>query len=184
MVVSASLNLYGLGEKIAVTGWQWARGQDLTGRFTSLLAFRSRLPEGVAPVFDPGAFPDLPKGSESVAVEIERLIEGLARRVRLENPNAIREYLLEFTDLLDVIPEAVAAAEKYLPRAELVLDVYEDPEITDRYLVLYVRLRQYNHGVMERLEKAEAEFRDQLVSRRGWIQLTTDFCEPEGEGVV
>jgi hypothetical protein len=106
-------------------------------------------------------------------------MEWLARKVRIENPHSIREYLLQFTELLDVIPKAVNAAKKHFPEAQLVMDVYQDPEIDDNYLVLYIRLKHYDDSFIERLEKAEAEFLNQLVSKRGWIQLTTDFREPK-----
>jgi hypothetical protein len=64
------------------------------------------------------------------------------------------------------------------------MDVYQDPEIDDNYLVLYIRLKHYDDSVIERLEEAEAEFLNQLVSKRGWIQLTTDFREPEEEDAL
>jgi hypothetical protein len=137
-------------------------------------------------------------GAQSVLSDIEKLMEWLARKVRIENPHSIREYLLQFTELLDVIPKAVDAAKKHFPEAQLVMDVYQgaqlvmdvyqDPEIADCYLVLYIRLKHYDDSVIERLEKAEAEFLNQLVNKRGnkrgWIQLTTDFREPEGEGAL
>jgi len=118
----------------------------------------------------------------SVVIAIEMLMEWLlARKVRLENHHSIREYLLRFTELLDVIQQTVDAAKKHVPDAQLVMDVYQDPEIDDCYLALYIRLKHYDDSVVERLEKAEAEFLNQLVHKRGWIQLTTDFREPEEE---
>jgi hypothetical protein len=111
-------------------------------------------------------------------------MECLAQKVRLENLQSIRDYLLRFTELMDVIPQAVRAAKKHFPEAQLVMDVYQDPEIADCYLVLYIRLQHYDDSVIERLEKAEAEFLDQLVNKAGWIQLTTDFREPEQDGAL
>jgi hypothetical protein len=130
------------------------------------------------------ASPALQRGSESIVIDVEGLIEWLALKVRLENPHSIREYLLRFTELLDVIPKAVGAAKKHFPEAQLVMDVYQDPEIDDNYLVLYIRLKHYDDSVIERLEEAEAEFLNQLVSKRGWIQLTTDFRELEEEDAL
>jgi hypothetical protein len=49
---------------------------------------------------------------------------------------------------------------------------------------VYIRLKHYDDSVIERLEEAEAEFLNQLVSKRGWIQLTTDFREPEEEDTL
>jgi hypothetical protein len=170
---------------VTVTGLQWPKAEDVKPESPNILTLPRDLLQSfwlslvvVASLLAP------PRGSESVVIDIEELIERLARKVRIENPNSIREYLLQFTGLLDVIPKAVDAAKKHFPEAQLVMDVYQDPEIADRYLVLYIRLKYYDDSVIERLEKAEAEFLNQLVNKRGWIQLTTDFREPEGEGAL
>jgi len=148
-------------------GWPGIMAQDVTpGSSNSLTYLRDPLPGWRLP-------PEAP-----VVTHIDRLMEVLAGKVQFEDPYSIREYLLRFTDLLDVIPQAVAAAMKHFPEGQLVMDVYQDPEIDDQYLVLYVRLKNYDKFV-ERLEEAEAEFLDQLANKRGWVQLTTDFREPE-----
>jgi hypothetical protein len=169
--------------KTSVTGSQWTGAEDKP-EFPDI----STLPRDLLQSFWSSlvgvAFPAPQRGSESVLIGIEELMMYLARKVRIENPNLIREYLSQFTGLLDVIPEAVNAAKKHFPEAQLVIDVYQDPEIADCYLVLYIRLKYYDDSVMERLEKAEAEFLSHLVSKRGWIQLNTDFREPEGDDVL
>ena len=169
--------------KTSVTGSQWTRAEDKPEPPDILI-----LPRDLVQSFWPSlvdvAFPAPQRGSESVVIGIEELMMYLARKVRIENPNLIREYLSQFTGLLDVIPKAVNAAKKHFPEAQLVIDVYRDPEIADCYLVLYIRLKHYDDSVMERLEKAEAEFLTHLVSKRGWIQLTTDFREPEGDDAL
>jgi hypothetical protein len=127
--------------------------------------------------------------------KVDELMERLAQepKVRVKNPKLVRRYLYKFNDMIDVVPKAVNAAKRHFPKAQLVLDLYEDPEIEDRYLVLYVRLWSYDESVMERvreartelksfidrLEETEKEFLHHLVERRGWLQLTTDFQKPE-----
>ena len=115
---------------------------------------------------------------EERLIEALMIIERIHDRVQFEDFYSVLEYLLRFIDILDVIPQVVAAAIKHFPEAQLVMDVYQDPEIDDQYLVLYVRLKNYDNFV-ERLEKAEAEFVNQLANKKGWIQLTTDFRVPE-----
>jgi hypothetical protein len=135
------------------------------------------------------------KNNLETKAKIDELMEHLSKdpQVRVKNPKLVRRYLHKFNDMIDVVPEAVNAAKRHFPEAQLVLDLYEDPEIDDRYLVLYVRLWSYDKSVMERvreareelysfidrLEKAEAEFLHRLVDKRGWIQITTDFQKPE-----
>jgi len=142
------------------------------------------------------------KDKSEIKAKVEELMEHLSKdpRVLVKNPKLVRRYLHKFNDMIDVVPEAVNAAKRHFPEAQLVLDLYQDPEIDDRHLVLYVRLWNYDKSVMERvrearkelnsfvdrlnsfidrLEKAEAEFLHRLVDKRGWLQLTTDFQKPE-----
>ncbi len=95
--------------------------------------------------------------------------------MQVMNPDSVADYLSQFNELLGVIPKAVNAARKYFPEAGLVMDVYQDPEIDDRYLVLRIRPECYDDSVIERLKKAESEFLDELAGKRGWIQLTVEF---------
>ena len=109
---------------------------------------------------------------------MEALLDWLAQQVHVPSPHAIREYLSKFPDIMDVIPQAIDAAKRHFPEAQIVADVYQDPEIDDQYLVLYVRLEHYVDSFMERLENAEAEFLNQLAGKSGWIQLIADYHKP------
>jgi len=121
---------------------------------------------------------------EPIRFGIDDLMVWLAQQVQLEDPESIREYLLQFNDLLGLIPHAVEVVRKHFPEARMVMTVYQDPEIEDRYLVLYIRLRQYDDSFIDRLEKAERDFLPLLTNKRGWIQLSTDFERiGEDEGV-
>ncbi|BCP65974.1 hypothetical protein TthHB5018_09080 [Thermus thermophilus] len=123
---------------------------------------------------------DFPEVSTSVFQQVESVMRWLVEeQVRLHDPRQIRDYLVEFPGLIELIPQAVQAAKKHLPEAQLILKVYCDPEIEDRYLALYVRLPRYDERVMKCIKAAEEEFIDGLANVQGWLQLTTDFREPE-----
>jgi len=122
--------------------------------------------------------------STSLVIEIESLLKFLLQEVSLKNLDKIREYLLQFPDIIDLIPRAIAAVKKHFPEAQLVMDLYADPEIKDCYLVLYIRLNEYDDSFIDRLEEAEAEFLDDLGGKEGWFQLSTDFRRPGEESVV
>lgn len=85
--------------------------------------------------------------------------------VKLEEIDQIRSYLLQFPDLLDIIPKVIHSAKERFPEGQLTLNIYQDPEIEDQYLVLYVRLEHYNKKTLERLEEAEAAFLEALAER-------------------
>ena len=109
-------------------------------------------------------------------VEIEVLLDQIKEQsVKLKEIDQIRNYLLRFPGLLDIIPKAIHSAKERFPEGQLTLNIYQDPEIEDQYLVLYVRLAHYDETTLDRLQKAEAAFLDALSDREGWIQLTIDF---------
>lgn len=113
---------------------------------------------------------------------ISNLIWGALERavvlgVRVCNPNGIAQYLLEHTNAIRAIIPAIGAADRAFANVQhqLVLDLYVDPEIDDRYPVLYVRLPDYHRDVLEALERAaslaDADTGDSSVQ----VLITTDF---------
>jgi Txe/YoeB family toxin of Txe-Axe toxin-antitoxin module len=123
------------------------------------------------------------KSKNSIKSKVNEVIESLSNdpQLRVKNPEQIEQYLVKHSRIIDVVLKAINSAKKHFPEAQLVFDLYRDPEIRDQYLVLYVRLRKYDkEDFLTRINKAEAEFLDDLVGKKGWIQLTTDFQEPEG----
>ncbi len=106
---------------------------------------------------------------------IDKIIDKIDNQVEIKNPQRIRRYLSRFTDLIDLLPIVVNIAKKYFPQSSIVMDVYIDPEINDSYIVLYIRLSQYDNSFIERLAAAESEILPLLVNKKGWIQLTSDF---------
>lgn len=116
----------------------------------------------------------------SLTDEVLRVLRELeSNGVSLKDKANVHEYLLLFPGLIDVLQEAVKSVRKHLGGCQLIVEVYRDPEIEDHYLKLCVRLKGYDESVLERLEAAEAEFIDRLVHVEGWLQVTTDFKEPE-----
>ncbi|MDT7879934.1 MAG: hypothetical protein RQ990_03655 [Candidatus Hydrothermia bacterium] len=119
------------------------------------------------------------KNSSILEVDIENVLRELSKEIRINNINSIRDYLIEFPDIIDIIPKAVNSAKKYFPNAQIVLDFYIDPEIDDKYPIIYVRAEDYDDKFMELLNKAEEDFMEDLIGKRGWILLTTDFGKPD-----
>jgi len=119
------------------------------------------------------------KNSSILEIDIENVLRELSKDIRINNINSIRDYLIEFPDIIDIIPKAVNSAKKYFPNSQIVLDFYIDPEIDDRHPIIYVRAKDYDNKFMELLDKAEDEFLKDLIGKKGWILLTTDFGKPD-----
>lgn len=116
----------------------------------------------------------------SLTRDIEDLLSGLqGRGVRLARPLEIREYLLRFPDAIDALQETIRALSMNLPDAQLVLELYRDPEIEDEHLVVYVRFKHYPEDVMDRIRNVREKCRRALVGKKGWVHVTTDFSSLE-----
>jgi len=117
--------------------------------------------------------------NDSMKTKIFELLQNLSKDIKINNINDICDYLVEFPDIIDIIPKAVNSAKKYFPNAQIVLDFYIDPEIDDNHPIIYVRTENYDEKFMELLDKARKDFMEELVDKKGWILLTTDFRKPD-----
>lgn len=119
--------------------------------------------------------------NKELACSIEDITQVLRKlsekEVFLRNTNYIRKYLLKFPDIINVLQLTVNMLIKQFPNAQLIIDMYRDPEINDNYLVIYIRMKRYNKHFTKQLESVEAKLLDLLSNRTGWLQITTDFKE-------
>lgn len=91
----------------------------------------------------------------------------------------IHAYLESHPDMIDVAESICRAArQEFGPQAELLLQVYRDPEIDDEYLALYVRLSFYGDDFLPRVRSISAAHEEQLFGISGDILVTTDFRFP------
>jgi hypothetical protein len=119
--------------------------------------------------------------SADVTSEIEGdLSYVIALGILIPQPSELRQYFLAHPDVLDVI---VAVCEdvhhKFAAPTQLSLEVYEDPEIEDKYPTLYVRQAQYDENLLRQLKKSRSDYEQMLRNKSGWFLLTTDFRPPK-----
>lgn len=55
------------------------------------------------------------------------------------------------------------------------MEIYQDPEVDDEHLVVYVRLNNYPEDVMDRIADIRRKLKCYLGNRGSWLHLTTDF---------
>lgn len=100
--------------------------------------------------------------------------------VRIESTADVRSYLLRYSDLLLVIPPVwKKASSLLLPSTQFTLALYRDPEISDEYLTLYARQREYQKDILDVTFKVNAECEMLLSGRSGCLLTTTDFHTPK-----
>ena len=118
-------------------------------------------------------------GAATVQQGLEESLVGSQYGVGVEEPAEVAAYLRAHPDLALVVADICGRArEEFGPQAQLILKVYRDPEIEDRYLTLYVRLRAYDRSITARLERVSEPFDEALCKSAGHFLVTTDFRAP------
>jgi hypothetical protein len=96
--------------------------------------------------------------------------------VEIQHSRQVNAYLRQHSDLAKLVPPICQSTrEAFGIKAELCLDLYKDPEISDRHLVLLVRLPSYDNRTMDRIYEITEAFDAKLSNASGWFQVTTDF---------
>lgn len=112
--------------------------------------------------------------------EIEEKLSLLAREgMKIQRPREVVDYLLVHPELGIILQLAVQAVKKHFESPELILSVYEDPEVEDRHLQLCIRLDEYDESFLERMRAVGKEVIRHLAGTKGWLALTTDFKKKE-----
>lgn len=100
----------------------------------------------------------------------------LPAEIVVAHPAAVAAFLWERPALAQIVAEmAPAILQEFAGEpSQVVLDLYEDPEIDDRYIVYYVRLPEYTDSIMERLYRVSEQFHGDGESP-DWVLVTTDY---------
>lgn len=123
----------------------------------------------------------LSQGNANVTSRIEAVLNRLrSERIVIPQPAAVREYLLRYPDITDLIPLVCnVAGEKLAISTQLSLEVYCDREVADEYLTLYVRQDRHDEHILDVIESIRAEYQEKLAEKSGWFLVTTDFRHPK-----
>lgn len=115
--------------------------------------------------------------TDSITVDIESLLGRLqAQRVELIDTDAIREYMRGHSDMVSGVDIVISLVRSHFGEdVQLLLDVYNDPEIDDQYLQLRVRAIDYSSEFMNLIDAVDSLTGPILHHGTGRILLTTDF---------
>ena len=114
-------------------------------------------------------------------INLDDKLEQVLSKVRLlgvviSDIDYIRNYLLCYPDIIDLILPICRHVKKEFPSpAQVLLEVYRDPEIDDKYISIEICQKEYDENVMKQIEQIEAEHQEELIGKSGWIIVTTNF---------
>ena len=117
--------------------------------------------------------------SISISIQIEDIISSLKNMsIIINHADDIRDYLINSNLGWLLIPICQKAKSLFQENAKLYLKVYHDPEIKEKYLVLYIRQDNYYKDIIEIIEKLSEDIEDIVSNTSGWFLITTDFAPP------
>ena len=94
-------------------------------------------------------------------------------------PSKVRNFLYSHPDiagLANIVSEKVY--DNFDIGVQLSLEIEDDDVPNSEYLVLNVRVPEYDNSVMDRIRKIRERYYDSLDDMSGWFLLTTDYCSP------
>jgi len=120
------------------------------------------------------------EGGSSVISEIEEILKWLqSNSIVVLETTEVCEYLIEYPDIIDfLLSVSDRVRKRFVSPDQLSLELYNDPEIDDKYLTLYVRQEHYGDSIMDVIDSISAEYEEELSGTSGWMIVTTDFAPP------
>jgi len=117
----------------------------------------------------------------AITTQIEKVLNWLLQQdILVPFPDSLRNYLLQHFDMLKFLPiMCKIAIDQAGSSSQLSLDVYQDPEIQDEYLTLYIRRSHYDESIDQLINEVASECQEYLSESTGWLLVTTDFRPPQ-----
>jgi predicted RNase H-like HicB family nuclease len=110
-------------------------------------------------------------------IEIDSLLsDPILSRIEIPEPGKVFSYLLAHSDMINFV-ELVSklTVKRFGIGTRFSLEVYEDPEIEDKYLTLYIRQEHYDNRIIHEIKSIQSEYIKELSKLSGWFIITADF---------
>lgn len=120
---------------------------------------------------------------KSTLLEIETFLGNISKFIKIADESEVRDFLISesfrMDSYFDVITKIIKLKrENFSDSAQLILQINHDPELNDEFLKFYIRQKSYPENFMENIYKIRAAYSKDLISKKVWIFLTTDFKPP------
>ena len=113
----------------------------------------------------------------TTSMAVEQQIYSLQKYLgfKIENQKAVIQYILKNANINLVLMDALHAVADAFAGSESTLTLYQDPELNDEYLTIYVRMHQYPEHMFEKIDALLPRYQEKFTLTPGWLVITTDF---------
>lgn len=111
---------------------------------------------------------------------LSRLVQDLRKKgVLVPDVVGVGNYLADHPNIEHLLFSVCdSAIKEFGVEAQLSLELYEDPEIPDNYLMLYIRQEKYQKDIMNRIKAVWSSYKNSPDRKLGRLFVTTDFGPP------
>ena len=113
--------------------------------------------------------------TESMAVEREIFLLQKHLGFKIGNQEDVIQYILKNVNIHLVLVDALHAVADAFAGSESTLTLYQDPELNDEYLTIYVRMHPYPEHMFEKIDALLPRYQEKFTLTPGWLVITTDF---------
>jgi hypothetical protein len=141
--------------------------------------------ENFAPPYNTSTRPWMKSLYESVyeerTLDVDNGIDEIIKLLTLDyinvfRPEQVRVYLQDHADMIRFVTIVCeTAVNLFGADTHLSLELYQDPEIDDSYLTLYVRQENYDKRTTDTIKSLRTAYAEELAKKSGWFIVTTDF---------
>jgi len=126
------------------------------------------------------AYNDWQRVPRSITLRQLPQLEAFSKRgLRIINYADVSSYLTRHTDMLRPLEDVLTQAQKvFCEVASLYLQLHQDYEADQNYLVMYVRQPDYNQEFLAKLESMWDIVGPMFETTSGWLLFTSDFRSP------
>lgn len=130
--------------------------------------------------YDPLSDEALLSTGGSILVPVEDILRHFdALKAKIASPRKVRDYLYRYPEIAELSRKVSDAVYQYFDfRVQLSIEIEDDDVPDSEYLVMYIRVPEYESSVMDRIRKIRESYYNSLNTTAGWFLLTTDFAHP------
>jgi len=124
----------------------------------------------IAPIVEP-----------DITISIDEMLKYLAlMKILIPKPDDVKYYLHQYPDIIDLIQYVCdETRNRFKLPTQISLELYRDPEIDDQYLTIYVRQKEYEKDIADKIDEIRSSYCNELADKSGYFLLTTDYQVPK-----
>jgi hypothetical protein len=124
-----------------------------------------------------------PWRTDSISFEIDKFLSDVSKYVKIINVFDVRNFLnsesFKLSSYETIITKIIKLKRvEFGDSAQLSLQINRDPEIDNEFLKFYIRQNEYSTDFMDKIDRLQEKYFEDLHKYDIWLLVSTDFKSP------